>query len=72
MTVAFSFDSVIQDNGMQLVGTDADGMPQLQEEEEFRSSFQDTALVAGGTDLGPGSVRTSTRCVDGVSSQVRG
>lgn len=62
MTVAFSFDSVIQDNGMQLVGTDADGMPELQEEETFQSSFQETSLVAGGNDLGAGSVHTSTRC----------
>jgi hypothetical protein len=62
MTVAFSFDRVIQDNGMQLVQTDTDGMPQLQEEEQFQSTFPDTALVAGGNDLGPGAVHTSTRC----------
>lgn len=64
MTVAVSFDSVIQDNGMAVVGTDAEGMPQLQEEEQFQSTFADTSLVAGGNDLGPGAVHTSTRCAN--------
>ena len=62
MTVDVSLDSVIQDNGMALVGTDAEGMPQLQEEEQFQATFADTSLVAGGNDLGPGTVHTSTRC----------
>lgn len=62
MTVSFSFDAVIEDNGLQLVATDADGMPQLPEEEQFQSTFQDTSLVAGGNDLGLGSIHTSTRC----------
>lgn len=47
---------------MQVIATEADGMPQLQEEEQLESTFQQTALVAGGNDLGAGSIHTSTRC----------
>jgi hypothetical protein len=62
MTAA-SGSEVLQQCGMHEANMDADGMPELLEDEVFSKTFDEVSLVIGGEhDLGQGKLHLTSMC----------
>lgn len=73
MTVDMNVEDVLSQCGLEQCALEGDGLPHLEQDEQFKSTFEPVSLIASSEhDLGKGSLHFTTKCAppsrNGVSA----